>query len=121
MIEAFDAWITIDNDILNITAAVPPAFNVVVESVDRPDWRLLNDVLGLRAGDAYDAAKRQLDNANETLYFLCLLASWAAFESLVEDGSAALIRTDRALIDLPGFDKARTRADREGLAVSPRW
>jgi hypothetical protein len=77
-------------------------------------------VLGLTAGKTYDAAKRQLDNDNETLYVLFLLASWGAFESFVEEIPAALIRIDPALISAPAFEKARKRADNDGLTGSER-
>lgn len=120
VMEAFNGWLTIFNDVLELTAAVPPSFTVVVESVKRTDWRLLNNVLGLTAGKTYDAAKHQLDNNNETLYVLFLLASWAAFESFVEEIPAALIRIDPALISAPAFDKARNRADNESLTGSER-
>lgn len=113
--QAFDAWLTIFNDILELTAAVPPSFTVVVESVDRANWRLLNEVLGFTAGKTYDAAKRHLDNGNQTLHVLFLLAAWGAFESFIESIPAALIGIEPDLISTPAFAKARGRAEREGL------
>jgi hypothetical protein len=120
VMDAFNGWLAIFNDVLELTAAVPPAFSVVVESVERANWRLLNEVLGITAGKAYDAAKHQLESSNETLYVLFLLASWAAFESFVEEIPGALIRIDPALISTPAFEKARNRADRENLTGSER-
>jgi hypothetical protein len=87
---------------------------VVVESVTRSNWKLLNDVLGsIHAGKTYDAAKRHLDNDNETLYVLCLLASWGAFESFVEEMTKAKIRAKPELTSDPAFAKAPLKA--EGL------
>lgn len=113
--QAFEAWLTIFNDIVELTAAVAPSFTVVVESVDRADWRRLNEVLGFTAGPTYDAAKRHLASGNETLHVLFLLAAWGAFESFIESVPAAMIRIDPGLISAQVFDKARSRAEREGL------
>lgn len=53
--------------------------------------------------------------ATKLLYVLCLLASWAAFESFVEEVPAAMIRVDPTLVSAPAFAKARARSEKEGL------
>jgi hypothetical protein len=118
---AFDAWMTIFNDVLELTAAVPPAFKLVVESVTRPDWLLINDVLGsFNACKTYDACKNIIDRDHETLYVLCLLASWGAFESFVEETSKAALRAQPELLSNPAFERVTRRVAELDLTEDER-
>jgi hypothetical protein len=115
--QAFDGWLTIFNDTFELAAAVPHAFEFVVESVTRPNWFLTNDILGgFIACQTYDACKSVIERKHETLYVLCLLASWGAFESFIEEVAKATLRTDLALLTKPEFARTTRKVADKNLS-----
>ncbi|MDX1875544.1 hypothetical protein SBI67_25775 [Mycolicibacterium sp. 120266] len=109
--KAFDAWLKLSNDSLELTAVIPWAFAYVVESTARPDWTHINQVMGqFNACRTYDACKRSVDTQFDTLFTLTLLASWGAFEAYVEDAAKAALRLRPELLSAPAFDKAKRKA-----------
>jgi hypothetical protein len=108
---AYEAWLDLSNDSLELTAVIPWAFTYVVESTTLPNWRHINELLGIMAAKTYDACKRSIDTNYETLYVLTLLASWGAFEAYVEDAAKAGLRLRPELLSNTAFDRARRRAD----------
>ncbi|MCT7656830.1 hypothetical protein [Mycobacterium deserti] len=110
--KAFDAWLSLSNDSLELTAVIPWAFAYVVESTTQPDWEHINRVMGqFNACKAYDACKRSVDSHYETLYVLTLLASWGAFEAYVEDAAKAGLRARPELLSNTAFDRAKRKAE----------
>lgn len=109
---AFDAWLGLSNDTLELAAATPFAFAYVVDSTSQPNWLHINTVMGgFLASKTYDACKRSIDSNHETLYVLTLLASWGAFEAYVEDVAKAGLRARPELLSHRAFDRARRRAE----------
>lgn len=111
--KAFDGWLLIFNNTLELAAAVPHAFKYVVDSVDGANWNHINGVLGIIAGKTYDACKNVIVEEHQTLYVLALLASWGAFESFIEEVTKAALRAEPALLAKPEFARTTRRvADR---------
>lgn len=109
--KAYGALLKLTNASLELTAAVPFAFAYAVKSVDESGWRLINDMFGFTAGKLYDSCKSNFENGFQTLNVFCLLESWGAFETFVEDASKAAIRRQRDLLSNSVFDKARRRVE----------
>ncbi|MCX2935030.1 hypothetical protein ORI20_32765 [Mycobacterium sp. CVI_P3] len=114
--KAFDGWLLIFNDTLELAAAVPHAFRYVVDSVDEADWTHINGVLGIIAGKTYDACKNVIVQEHRTLYVLSLLASWGAFESFIEEVTKAALRAEPALVAKPEFAKTTRKVAERNLS-----
>ncbi|BBY67747.1 hypothetical protein [Mycolicibacterium helvum] len=114
--QAFDGWLTIFNDTLELTAAVPHAFKYVVDSVDTDKWAHINRILGMIAGQTYDACKNVIDREHETLHVLCLLASWGAFEAFIEEATKAALRAEPALLAKPEFARTTRKVAEKNLS-----
>jgi hypothetical protein len=61
--KAYDAWLGLSNDALELAAVIPFAFAYVVESTTNPDWKHINGLMGrFMACKTYDACKRSVDS-----------------------------------------------------------
>jgi hypothetical protein len=61
----------------------------------------MNDMFGFVAGKLHDACTSNIDSGFQTLNVLCLLGSWGAFETFVEDASKAALPRQRELLSIP--------------------